>query len=507
MRGTIILLAALLASCSGGEESAEVTETPEAQSAGDRAVAALGEEASEEERAEARMNAEFPMYGAVTGILITAHLEPDPESPIVGWLRVGGQVRLAEDVTRRNGCAWRRVHPAGYVCDDDDIDVRDAPIELEEPTLEGWKEDQVEQAEARGALVLPPTARDEPMPYDYYYVKESTVPEYHRLPSRNEQRAAIAKADRYRELFAIDERRARRYLAGESDDGPRGTAVTARYLDRGFYVASNGVEVRAFRRFVRTTTGRYIKQAQLEERTGHDFRGVELDGETTLPVAWTVRTARPMIREGGEDGSVTFRNDEEAEPIERQTLLTGWQSRSNLGGRVMHHVETDAGPRYLRAWFASVAERIDRPDGVAEDEPWVHVDLSEQTLVLYQGDEPVYATLVSTGVEEHETPTGLFEIRRKHVTDTMSNIGPDAGDDRYSIEDVPWTQYFEAGVALHTAFWHTRMGMPRSHGCVNMTPYDAHHVFGRTWPQLPGGWHGLSTEGTPLSGSHVLVTE
>ena len=178
-----------------------------------------------------------------------------------------------------------------------------------------------------------------------------------------------------------------------------------------------------------------------------------------------------------------------------------------MGGQVMHVLSTDAGPRYLRSWFAAVAERIDRPEGVADDEPWVHVDRGEQTLVLYRGDTPIYATLVSTGLEGHETPLGLFEIRRKHVTDTMSNIGPDAGDDRYSIEDVPWTQYFEAGVALHTAFWHTRFGLPRSHGCVNMTPTDAHWVFARTWPQLPDGWHGVATEQTALHGSHVLVTD
>ena len=288
----------------------------------------------------------------------------------------------------------------------------------------------------------------------------------------------------------------------ESDDGPRGTAVVHRYLDRGFYVASNGVEVRAFRRFVRTTQGRYIKQAQLEPRTGHDFRGVELDDERALPVAWTVRTARPMVL--GDSGGLS--NEAEVDPIERQTLLGEWRERRNVGGQVMHVLETERGTRYLRAWFVSVAEPIERPDEVGEDEPWVHVDLSEQTLVLYEGDTPVYATLVSTGLEGNETPTGVFEIRRKHVTDTMSNIGPDAGDDRYSIEDVPWTQYFEGSFALHTAFWHTRFGLPRSHGCVNMTPFDAHHVFSRTWPQLPTGWHGVSTERTELRGSHVVVT-
>src|SRR5688572_33286685 len=98
----------------------------------------------------------------------------------------------------------------------------------------------------------------------------------------------------------------------------------------------------------------------------------------------------------------------------------------------------------------AVAERIEPPRGIAEAEPWVHVDISSQTLVLYRGREPAYATLVSTGLEGHDTPIGEFTIRRKHVAETMSAIGPDVGaDDRYAIEDVPWTQYFEGSVALH----------------------------------------------------------
>ena len=499
-----ILLAVLALGCSSDDETVSIEETVEEPSAGDVAVAALPTTATDEEREQARFDADYPQYGAVTGTLLRVFTEPSEDETVVGWLRVGARVRLGAEPRRGPGCrAYLPVHPFGWVCHAEGLEVRESEIEIEEPTLEGWKEDQVEEAAARGALVLPPPARDERLPYDYFYVKESTVPEYHRLPSRNEQRAAIARADRYRELFALDERRARRYLTGGADDGPSGTAVTNRYLDRGFYVASNGVEVRASRRFVRTTQGRYVKQAQLETRQGHDFRGVELGEGRELPVAWTVRTSRPLLsREAG-----GFVNDPEAEPFPRQTLLESWRERRNIGGDVMHVLETEAGERYLRAWFVSVAERIDRPAEVAEDEPWVHVDLSEQTLVLYEGDAPVYATIVSTGIEDNETPTGVFEIRRKHVTDTMSNIGPDAGDDRYSIEDVPWTQYFEEGFALHTAFWHTRFGLPRSHGCVNMTPYDAHHVFTRTWPQLPDGWHGVSTEQTELRGSHVVVTD
>jgi lipoprotein-anchoring transpeptidase ErfK/SrfK len=114
---------------------------------------------------------------------------------------------------------------------------------------------------------------------------------------------------------------------------------------------------------------------------------------------------------------------------------------------------------------------------------------------------------VSTGLDGHNTPVGEFTIRRKFVSDTMANLGPEAGDDSYRIEDVPWTQYFDGSFALHGAFWHTRFGLRRSHGCVNLSPQDARWVFEHTWPEVPEGWHGVSTERTGFRGSRVVVTE
>ena len=43
----------------------------------------------------------------------------------------------------------------------------------------------------------------------------------------------------------------------------------------------------------------------------------------------------------------------------------------------------------------------------------------------------------------------------------------------YYIEGVTWTIYFYRGYALHTAYWHDAFGATRSHGCVNLSPYDA----------------------------------
>ena len=498
MRSWLPALALLLAFACSDEEGATAADAP----------APLPEGLSAEERAAAELDRDFPAHGVVTALQLRVLTAARAEAPVQGWLRTGARVRLAPTEDACAGGRWHRVHPAGFLCaKDDEIRVGETPPEVEEPTEYGWHDTptQAEQAAARGAVVLPPGPSDAPLPYAYFFVKERAVPEYHRLPSRNEQRAAGAKSERYLSLLESDERRARAYLEG-ADDGPPGTAVMHRFLNRGFYVASTGTELRARRRFVRSTQGRYVKEARLEQRSGSSFRGVELDAELSLPIAWALRPATLLAAEEREDGTARFTADEELPRVERQERLTGWTETRNIGGAVYHVLETEAGERYLRSWWATLAESVDTPEEVRDDEPWVHIDLSAQTLVLYEGAWPIYATLVSTGTEGFETPTGLFEIRRKHVTDTMSNIG-DGADDAYRIEDVPWTQYFEGSFALHAAFWHGRFGTSRSHGCVNLAPADAHHVFQRTWPELPEGWHGAASEDTDLPGSHVLVTE
>ena len=55
----------------------------------------------------------------------------------------------------------------------------------------------------------------------------------------------------------------------------------------------------------------------------------------------------------------------------------------------------------------------------------------------------------------------------------------------YYLENVPWTMYFDKARALHGAYWRARMGYPQSHGCVNLTPGDAHWLF--DWAKI-GDW-------------------
>jgi hypothetical protein len=447
-------------------------------------------ESDEEERARARkLDRDFPRHGVVTGVQLAVRAAPDPEAPVVGWLRIGSRVRLGADPQATETCksGWYRVHPTGWACAGLGITVGETPPEVE--------------------LVVEPPARDAALPYGYHYVKEGMTPEYHRLPSRDEQRAALAYASRYFELKAEDDRRAARFLDGALPGEPPRPAVVRRYLDRGFYVAATGVEVRASRRFVRTVWGSYVKEADTDRHEGSGSLGVELDENRTLPVAFALRAIRPLVRREREGEPDRVASDEAAEAIVRQAVIASWAGRERIGEHIYHRFEVDGQPRYARAWFVGVAEKVDPPFKVAEDEPWVHVDLSEQTLVVYEGRRPSFVTLVSTGLPEHATPTGTFTIRRKLLSDTMSNLGPEAGDDRYRIEDVPWTQYFSGSIALHGAFWHGRFGLQRSHGCVNLSPPDARRIFQATWPRVPSGWHGITTEGTGLKASRVVVTE
>jgi lipoprotein-anchoring transpeptidase ErfK/SrfK len=132
------------------------------------------------------------------------------------------------------------------------------------------------------------------------------------------------------------------------------------------------------------------------------------------------------------------------------------------------------------------------PTEVLEGDRWIDIDLATQTLVAYEGTRPVYATLVSTGKGAQgtpfATPKGVHRIWVKLIGSNMDNLEDEDASNYYSIEDVPWVQYFSNGVGLHGAFWHNDFGRVRSHGCVNLAPIDAQWIFAWTGPHLPAGW-------------------
>jgi lipoprotein-anchoring transpeptidase ErfK/SrfK len=109
--------------------------------------------------------------------------------------------------------------------------------------------------------------------------------------------------------------------------------------------------------------------------------------------------------------------------------------------------------------------------GEIDEERWIDIDLSEQTLTAYENGAAVRSTLISTGLPATPTPTGQFRIWIKFRTDDME------GEDYY-IEDVPYVMYFYRGFGLHGVTWHGNFGHPMSHGCVNLPTEEAEWLFG-----------------------------
>lgn len=117
---------------------------------------------------------------------------------------------------------------------------------------------------------------------------------------------------------------------------------------------------------------------------------------------------------------------------------------------------------------------VDRFDDI-DTERWISVDLYEQVAIAYEGNTPVFATLVSSGLPEWSTNEGLFHIYVRYPRTIMS--GAEGQPDFYYLEEVPWTMYFDEDIALHGAYWHDGFGYRRSHGCVNLSVTDAHWLY------------------------------
>ena len=151
------------------------------------------------------------------------------------------------------------------------------------------------------------------------------------------------------------------------------------------------------------------------------------------------------------------------------------------------------------------------PADLAPDEKWIDVNVTHKTLVAFEGPKPVFAALIAPGKRSEDkkrdfrTHTGTFRIREKHVATTMDGDGPVAGDLPYSIEDVPYVQYYDGSYALHGAFWHNNFGREQSHGCINLSPADARYLFDWTDPPLPKGWHGVGA--VPGGPSTLVIIE
>jgi lipoprotein-anchoring transpeptidase ErfK/SrfK len=466
----------------------------------------------------------------VTAFAVRVYERPDPRSTKLGYVRIGERLVRGEKPAAYDACqgGFYSVLPRGFVCLDDG-----ATIDMEHPIM---------RAKLRGP------DRSKAMPYTYAFVR-AIAPRYYRLPTVDEQfkyemslkrhlRSYRRLKDKWNRAFVgandlpIDEQG--RVLGpapseapemsdnvrfGGVDDGAvpwffengRQIPNVSTFKVPDYAVITNRIKrhagvalLDAFqgdeRHFALTTDLRLVPTSKLKPGRGSTFHGVELGDEYDLPVAFVKR-----------DGAYRYkrkswkRKKKTRLAYGKPVQLTGNVRRS--GKR--RYVETEDGDWMRSRDLAIVAKQSKLPRISKKASKWIDVSIQRQTLVLFEGTTPVFATMVSTGKDglgnprkTHSTPRGTFRIRDKHVTDTMDS---DVLGSAFELNDVPWVQYFKAGYAIHAAYWHTEYGRPRSHGCINMSPLDAYRVFGWTEPKVPAHWHGTSAGESMGEGTFVHI--
>ena len=219
------------------------------------------------------------------------------------------------------------------------------------------------------------------------------------------------------------------------------------------------------RRFARTDDG-WIESRALTRLNPSTFAGVRLDlpGAPRLPIAW----GRKAVRAG-------------ARTAVGHRLLAMITELAADGTRAL----LDNGASVPRGEL-HVAQAVAPPAAVLPGERWLDVDLDEQVVVAYEGRQPVFATLLSSGAAETPTLPGLYRMRIKFAeTDMNGSLGD---EESYRVASVPWTMFFAPDLGFHTAYWHDDFGTPRSHGCLNLSPADARHLYFWAAPEVPPGW-------------------
>ena len=244
-------------------------------------------------------------------------------------------------------------------------------------------------------------------------------------------------------------------------DSPSGKAIG--HIDNGFTFVNAGqekdgyIEIRPSQWLPKDVLG-------LPNKAVSKFSGVMLpNGMPTIPFGWMVLDTKPSRTPGAKPISGT-------PEIKHYTLLNFF-AVENVDGWDWYEI----GPnQWVIQTRIARLEPVRRPEGVSGK--WFAVDLYEQTLIAYDDDTPVFATLIASGLPKFPTDEGTFKIWDRHVLVKMS--GASGQPDFYYLPQVPWVMYFNQDQqALHGAYWHDAFGYRHSHGCVNMSMTDAQWAF------------------------------
>ncbi len=348
-----------------------------------------------------------------------------------GYVRRGDRLSIVADSSVRRGCdggRWYEVVGGGFICTGRGFRLASKEIVIKHPIA----------ADTTSAL-----------PFKYARVTNG-APYMRRVPSA----AQAEQIDRAMKAKAAFPKLVERRVRGLS------------------YIAIDKVVTVDDRKYVRSKADQYFRAEDLTPISETKLIGEPVSDERPLPIAFVTADDAPIHCD---PDSATVCGA--AERYARFSAMTVEEARVQ-----------DAEGRWLDRASVRVAAAIERPRRIADDESWLHIDLSEQTMVAYEGDHPIFATLVSTGKgRRHATKRGTHRMVRKFISQTLNGPDPEYGS--FRIAEVPWIAFYDDDFGIHTAYWHDNFGEPSSHGCTNMSPTDARWLFDWSGP-LPRGWYG-----------------
>ena len=96
------------------------------------------------------------------------------------------------------------------------------------------------------------------------------------------------------------------------------------------------------------------------------------------------------------------------------------------------------------------------------------IDISKQTMTVYEHGAVAYSWKVSTARRGYRTPRGTFRPTRLHKMWYSR---------KYDNAPMPHSIFFRGGYAIHGTDKIKSLGRPASHGCVRLHPSNARALF------------------------------
>jgi lipoprotein-anchoring transpeptidase ErfK/SrfK len=96
------------------------------------------------------------------------------------------------------------------------------------------------------------------------------------------------------------------------------------------------------------------------------------------------------------------------------------------------------------------------------------INVSSQTMSVNVDGWPEGYWQVSTASGKYHTPRGSFRVQR------MARV---YYSKKYDNSPMPNSVFFSGGIAIHGTYHVRQLGLPVSHGCVRLDPYNAARFY------------------------------